>query len=160
MKTRVLSVRLDLATLQSCFDLCDALNIPQTGASGAIASTLKLLLSDMRNKQSLPSYTEEQLRLLAGKYAGKINPTSQASLERLTDLDFAPYSVDAGLDRTGLDRTPRLERTKQEPEQLERDLQREEQEALEEYNDLLEQSIRELQKESEEDLLKRIMIGG
>ena len=146
-KTKVLSVRLDLATLQSCFDLCEALGHPTKGASGAISRCLTVLLKDLRSKDKLPTYSEADLSVLVAQFmALQNNPTSSISLEKLANLetDFHPVCllpVDEGHRSQDHDQVI-FEQTEQE-----------------EYNLLLEEQIRERMKEESNDLLSKIMMG-
>ena len=154
-KTRVLSVRLDLATLQSCFDLCEALDSPSQGASGAIARSLTILMSDLRSKGTLPTYKNHELSTLLQNYQTAKNPTSMASLETLsnferhqkvslTNQDFNPSML--AVEEGEVDKIS----TEADSDYPLND--------LDEYNDLLESKIREQQDKESEDLLSKLLI--
>lgn len=160
MKSKVLSVRLSLEALQSCFDLCEALGTPTNGASGAIARCVELLTSDLRAKGSIPTYKPHELALLVTQFIGKKNPTSMASLSSLSGEHCSarpttPIS-------SGNDLSPKMffssgEAPKVDRETVLRDMAIEE----EELSDLIEEQIRSVQREEESDLLSKIMmIGG
>ena len=154
-KTKVLSVRLDLATLQSCFDLCEALGHPTKGASGAISRCLTVLLKDLRSKDKLPTYSEADLSVLVAQFmALQNNPTSSISLEKLANLetDFHPVCsmpVESGEYTSNVTHSELSTHDKVVFEQTEQ----------EEYNLLLEEQIRERMKEESNDLLSKIMMG-
>lgn len=80
-KTRVLSVRLPIEALQSCFDLSDLAGAPTTIAGTAIARSISLLTANLRESGKLPSYSQVELEHLTEKWAAKINPSSMPSLE-------------------------------------------------------------------------------
>lgn len=86
-KSKVLSVRLSLESLQSCFDLCEALGNPTNGASGAIARSIEILTKDLRAKGSLPTYKTDELKLLVESFVAKKNPTSMMNLEALSNFE-------------------------------------------------------------------------
>lgn len=80
-KTKVLSLRISLEDLQSCFDLCTKAKHPTSIASSAISRSLSVLLSSMRASGALPSYSSRELSELCASYKEKVNPTSMPSLE-------------------------------------------------------------------------------
>ena len=80
-KTRVLSLRIPLEDLQSCFDFCALYKAPTTIASSAITRTLSILLSDLRASKSLPEYTASAIEQSCRAYKSIENPTSMPSLE-------------------------------------------------------------------------------
>jgi len=88
-KSKVLSVRLSLADLQSCFDLCSLAGHTPSGASSAIAGSLKLLMHIQRERGILPVYTESELCKTLDRFVGKINPSTFASLEESSKVDLA-----------------------------------------------------------------------
>ncbi len=88
-QSKVLSVRLDLATLQSCFDFCKISNRPAKGASSAIARTLINLLKDLREGGQLPAYSQDHLEELLSSYRAIDNPTSMPSFERASLVEAA-----------------------------------------------------------------------
>ncbi len=61
MKTKVISVRLRLEDLQSCFDLCNSVRCPTDIASTAISRALSILLQNLRSSKALPTHTEPTL---------------------------------------------------------------------------------------------------
>lgn len=167
MLSKVMSVRLSLENLQSCFDLCELTSNKARGGSSAIAKALSLLLEDLRGKGILPVYREEDLEALLSEYIPAKNPTSMPSLEKLsqaamaqssqsplTSRDFAPVcSLPSDPASRVLDEIePDLELLETEAQSLFEDEQ--------EYNLLLEEKIREQMKLDEEDLLAKILIGG
>lgn len=145
-KSKVLSVRLSLESLQSCFDLCEALGVPTTGASAAIARSIETLTRDLRERGTLPSYTKHELDTLIPSFIARKNPTSMPSLERLSSTerqtayrneDFAPVQP------------------------ISRDLAIQQAAAADqEYKDIIEEKIQEQIANDEIDLLKKILIGG
>ena len=157
-KTRVLSVRLKLDALQSCFDLCEMLGHPTNGASGAIARSIETLTADLRNKAVIPTYTDSELEHLVAAFIATRNPTSMASLEGismfeetssiveikrpictpLTNSDFAPSIL--AVEEGEVDEAFELS------EQTE-------------YEELIEERIREVQREEEDELLRKITLG-
>jgi len=88
-KSKVLSVRLSLADLQSCFDLCSLAGHTPSGASAAIAGSLKLLMHIQRERGILPVYSEAELCKTLDRFIGKINPSTFASLEDASTVDLA-----------------------------------------------------------------------
>jgi hypothetical protein len=88
-KSKVLSVRLSLADLQSCFDLCSLAGYTPSGASSAIAGSLKLLMHIQRERGILPVYTESELCTMLDRFMGKINPSTFASLEESSKVDLS-----------------------------------------------------------------------
>lgn len=80
-KTRVLSIRLPVEALQSCFDLSDLAGAPTTVAGTAIARSISLLTANLREAGKLPVYSSTELEKLTEKWAAKINPSSMPSLE-------------------------------------------------------------------------------
>ncbi len=155
-KSKVLSVRLSLETLQSCFDLCEALQSPASGASSAISQSLTLLMRDLRAKGTLPTYRPSELETLLSSMIARKNPTSMISLENLsnldrsiTDADFAPslYAPKAC----------EIHPVSEIPRALEGSLEDQLSEQ-EEYADLIEQSIREQQTQEADDLLSKLII--
>ena len=89
VKSKVLSVRLSLEDLQSCFDLCALAGLQPAGASSAIATSIKILMTIQRSKGILQSYTEKELLTSMASFVGKINPTTIASLERRSQVDLS-----------------------------------------------------------------------
>lgn len=164
-KTKVLSVRLSLEALQSCFDLCEALDMPTNGGSGAIARTVECLTKDLRNKGTLPTYTHSQLSELVKTFIGSKNPTSMASFEKLSLLDQA---VDRRTASGTL--TPNIQSPTERAFSNEdfapayapaKELTFEEiQDEANEYKDLIEEQILAQVLKEEEDLLSKILIGG
>jgi len=61
MKTKVISVRLRLEDLQSCFDLCNSVKCPTDIASTAISRALSILLQNLRSSKALPTHAEATL---------------------------------------------------------------------------------------------------
>lgn len=94
-KSRVLSIRLPMEALQSCFDLSDLVGAPTTVAGTAIARSISLLTANLRASGKLPVYTSEELAKLTDRWAAKINPSSIPSLELSSTTDFVdePPSV-------------------------------------------------------------------
>lgn len=143
-KTKVLSVRLSLESLQSCFDLCDLLGHTTSGASSAISRTVESLTANMRQKNIIPSYTASELEVLIPQFMAKINPTSSCEqLDKIsfTNSDFAPSQLPV---------------TEGEVDEISNEI-----EAFtpdDEYNDLIEEQIRERMREDESDLLSKILI--
>ena len=86
-KTRVLSVRLPVEALQSCFDLADLAGAPTTVAGTAIARSISLLMANLRESGKLPTYTPAELDRLTERWAAKINPASMPSLELSSQAD-------------------------------------------------------------------------
>lgn len=86
-KTRVLSVRLPVEALQSCFDLSDLAGAPTTVAGTAIARSISLLTANLRESGKLPRYSPTELDKLTEKWAAKINPSSLPSLELSSQAD-------------------------------------------------------------------------
>jgi len=89
VKSKVLSVRLSLADLQSCFDLCALAGHQPAGASSAIAGALKILMSIQRAKGILPVYNEQELLKTLDRFVSKINPSTICSLEQSSKVDLA-----------------------------------------------------------------------
>lgn len=87
-KTRVLSVRLPIEALQSCFDLSDLAGAPTTVAGTAIARSISLLTANLRDQAKLPKYSPIELEKLTEKWASKINPASMPSLEIASQANF------------------------------------------------------------------------
>lgn len=87
-KTRVLSIRLPVEALQSCFDLSDLAGAPTTVAGTAIARSISLLTANLRESGKLPVYSPAELEHLTEKWAAKINPSSMPSLELSSQADF------------------------------------------------------------------------
>jgi len=88
-KSKVLSVRLSLADLQSCFDLCSLAGHIPSGASSAIAGSLKLLMHIQRERGILPVYSEAELCKTLDRFVGKINPSTFANLEESSKVEMA-----------------------------------------------------------------------
>jgi hypothetical protein len=158
-KSKVLSVRLSLESLQSCFDLCEALGMPTNGASGAIARSIETLTRDLRDKGTLPVYTHSELIHLVSIYLNKKNPTSMASLEGFSTVDrrtVYEHIPEQQTHYSGEDfapvcsiEQPRRERSFEEIN-----------DEANEYKDLIEESILEQIQQDENDLLTKILIGG
>lgn len=89
VKSKVLSVRLSLEDLQSCFDLCALAGLQPAGASSAIATSIKILMTIQRSKAILQSYTEKELLTSMASFVGKINPTTVANLEKRSQVDLS-----------------------------------------------------------------------
>jgi hypothetical protein len=144
-KSKVLSVRLSLDALQSCFDFCEALDCKASGASSALSRFIETITKDYRLKGILPTYSDSELELLLKEFVGKKNPVSMASLEKLNQSgeDFNPLRARP----TILEEIEVIEA--QIDEQISPD---------EEYNDLIEEQIRERMKEDEDTLLAKIML--
>lgn len=161
-QTRVLSVRLSLAALQSCFDLCEMLEHPTNGGSSAIARTVEVLTSNLRKEGKLPVYKKEELARLVETFMAKKNPTSMASLEKLSSFDLYP-EASLPSQRTQLtseDFAPqqKFDGVCNQPDKTERELERERLDEDREYEDLIEEQIREQMLSDENDLLSKIMI--
>lgn len=174
-KSKVLSVRLSLEALQSCFDLCEALGNPTNGASGAISRSIEILTKDLREKGTLPNYTKNELSILVESFIAKKNPTSMMNLESLSN--FNPCNgVVSGRSFSGLpqgnterillrteqrnldnsDFSPSLEKIEREMNlPIERSFDEVHQDAKE-YESLIEEQILEQMKIDENDLLARI----
>jgi hypothetical protein len=148
VKSKVLSVRLSLEALQSCFDLCEALGTPTNGASGAISRTLEVLTKDLRSKQTLPTYSPVELEALVASFISSKNPTSMASLSKLSIFDN--FQANQHVSMTNTDFAP--------PTSVYQ-AQREQQDELEEYNEILEEQLRAQMLLEDAELLKKIMIG-
>ena len=86
-KTRVLSVRLPIEALQSCFDLSDLAGAPTSVAGTAIARAISLLTATLREQGKLPVYSPTELEKLTERWAAKINPSSMPSLELSSQAD-------------------------------------------------------------------------
>lgn len=97
-KSRVLSIRLPLEALQSCFDLSDMVGAPTTVAGTAIARSISLLTANMRKAGKLPVYTDTELEKITEKWAAKINPSSMPSLEQSSLCDVSLLSANTPLD--------------------------------------------------------------
>lgn len=87
-KTRVLSIRLPVEALQSCFDLSDLAGAPTTVAGTAIARSISLLTANLRASGKLPVYSPTELEHLTEKWAAKINPSSMPSIELSSQADY------------------------------------------------------------------------
>jgi len=81
MKTKVLSVRLRLEDLQSCFDLCSSVRCPTDVASTAICRTLSILLQNLRSSKALPTHTEPALL-----------ENSLSFKEKLPSVELSPFA--------------------------------------------------------------------
>jgi hypothetical protein len=156
-KSKVLSVRLSLEALQSCFDLCEALGVPTNGASGAIARSIETLTRDLRERGTLPVYTPGELNHLLSIHLSRKNPTSMASLEGFSTADRrdSTYRVPtehqhhySNEDFAPVCNIPR-ERSFDEVHQEQQ-----------EYKDLIEEKILEEIQKDEAELLNKILIGG
>lgn len=147
-KSKVLSVRLDLATLQSCFDLCEALGAPTNGASGAISRALSVLLLQLREQSKLPTYTNQELEILVKQFIVSKNPTSMASLETLSTVDRRDYRTE---DFAPLASTTPVPQSYEEHIELDQAIK-------DDLEDLLEEQIRAQMLSEEVDLLAKIMI--
>lgn len=91
-KTRVLSIRLPIEALQSCFDLSDLAGAPTTVAGTAIARSISLLTANLRESGKLPKYSPTELEKLTERWAAKINPSSMPSLELSSQASFDSLS--------------------------------------------------------------------
>jgi hypothetical protein len=166
-KTRVLSVRLSLSALQSCFDLCEVLGAPTNGASSAIAKFVEAMSGDLRDKQIIPTYKPHELEALVQQFISAKNPTSMPSFEKLslfetsqrnlTSEDFAPT-------QTGDYQSVCFEQSVRpltSPASADSSAVNEPEESIfeeEEYHNLIEEKIREMQQSEAEDLMKKIMV--
>jgi len=183
-KSKVLSVRLSLADLQSCFDLCSLAGHTPSGASAAIAGSLKLLMHIQRERGILPVYSEAELCKTLDRFVGKINPSTFASLEESSKVDLAcnfflpPTSVQAQSEsvarqRDGLEDLAGLDRSEAEniDEEVEKSyaLQQDivEEQFVEERNSFalsqefareLSEAISEIEMEDEIALLSKILL--
>jgi hypothetical protein len=158
IKSKVLSVRLSLEALQSCFDLCEVLGHPTNGASGAIARTVEVLTRDLRSKNTIPSYRVEELEILVSSFIASKNPTSMPSFERLSSNDFDPTLFKPKQPVGMLFPEDYFEQPIEEekPQRTHRQVQDDQ----EEYNELLEEKIREQMAIEDAELLAKILIGG
>ena len=102
-KTRVLSVRLPVEALQSCFDLSDLVGAPTTVAGTAIARSISLLTANLRESGKLPTYTPLELDRLTERWAAKINPASMPSLELSSQADSLLITSEIEKASSGLD---------------------------------------------------------
>jgi len=158
-KTRVLSVRLKLDALQSCFDLCEMLGHPTNGASGAIARSIETLTADLRNKAVIPTYTDSELEHLVAAFIASRNPTSMASLEGISMFEESSSIVEIKKPAcckplTNEDFAPSILAV--EEGEVDEAFELSEQT---EYEELIEERIREVQREEEDELLRKITLG-
>ena len=174
-KSKVLSVRLHLEDLQSCFDLCELLGHPTNGASGAISRACSVMMQDLRRKKVVPSYQPSELEILVAQFIQAKNPTSMMSLENLNNFESREFSSQSGefstssmqieiVGRDNEDFAPFQARQEVEPGQaLSAEYEQEASEFLskqDEFNDLVDSQIRETQQEEADALLRKILIGG
>lgn len=154
-KTKVISVRLSLESLQSCFDLCLLVGHPTQSASSSLSRAIHLLTSNLRSSGTLPSYTSPELAELTKDWASKINPstlpslelssTSLTSLSSFTPLPFAPHKSEGHSEDV-------VEKQDVEEQKNERD--------KEDLEDEILKQIKEIELLEELDLLDKILIGG
>lgn len=152
-KTRVLSIRLPVEALQSCFDLSEVMGSPTTVAGTAIARAISILTANLRSAGKLPVYSDEQLRMMTQSWAAKTNPSSMPCLELSSQADFDLLTVPS---RDLLN----IEQDREES-QLETpldlfDLNLDELTLEEE----IQKQLREIELEDELDLLDKILISG
>ena len=170
-KTKVFSFRLDVETLQSCFDLSTLLNSPTDRASTACSRALKIYTTLLRNSGKLPVYSSTELEQLTQTWQSptKINPTSAFSLEQSSILDQSDLEEDLLLISQSSDREQKeqegfigmgLATSEESPSIFENSTQPETS-ALgtqQELEELIEKQIREIQLEDEINLLDLILI--
>lgn len=166
-RSKVLSVRLSLDALQSCFDLSEALGIPASGASAAIARSIEFLTKDLRDRGTLPSYSKNDLVSLTKSFMASKNPTSMPSFESLSMFESSQGQairppVDNPVDRRTSEEKHNYTNADFAPVcSLPRERSFDEVYAEQnEYKDLVEAKILEEIQKDEDELLRKILIGG
>lgn len=186
-KTKVISLRIPLEDLQSCFDLCEKAKHPTSIASSAISRSLSVLLSSLRVSKVLPSYTSEELLNLCASYKEKINPASMPSLElssictssedqirppsstlqNAENIAESGASLNCGASISYLDQSPESEASSSfdvllscvtPPKIVEKKTFEEISRDKEELEDEILRQMKEIELEDEVDLLSRILI--
>ena len=173
-KSKVFSLRIDIETLQGCFDLSILLGHPTDKASTACARALNIYIATLKKAGKLPEYSKEELERLTEKWQSstKFNPTSSVSLEQSSVLDqdlfdFSPSSKIKSGERSSV----MFEESESEASRLDvsrlvqptSNLYRDEVDFTElgnpnELEDLIESQIKEIQLEEEINLLDKILV--
>lgn len=166
-KSKVLSIRISLEALQSCFDICLLNQQTAKGASSAMARTLEILTRDLRARQVIPSYSQAELHYLLQSYLGGLNPVSMSNLDQAntfdsTNSDFmpSPFKIE---NFNNLDCNESRELLPESKGEHGLNLEKVEKSEFAKKSIIeaeLDKHIKEIQKESEQNLLSQILIGG
>jgi hypothetical protein len=184
-KTRVLSVRVSLEALQSVFDLCQLSGFNPSGASSALSQFLEATTGQFRSSGKLPSYDHTELEVLLEGYVSKLNPTSGSNLSKISKFNDEIFNTKLERPTTRRSSAAKLVSANEEFSPLtfipndKDDLTSggrvvpiytvESGQLVEptsydhtedDYEELLTAKIREIQKEEEDDLLSKIIMGG
>jgi hypothetical protein len=168
-KSKVFSLRIDIETLQGCFDLSMQIGHPTDKASTACSRALKLYIATLKRAGKLPEYSAQELERLTEKWQSttKFNPTSSVSLEQSSMLDqdlfdFAPSSkIKSGeLSHDMLEKSESEASSYSTPNFCEsnQDIDFTELGNPNELEDLIESQIKEIQLEEEINLLDKILV--